>query len=203
MQYQPELMGLLQQRSRGAGLRCPLVSRTYDRDAPMKPLSLLLQPHGLSPQENVIKECEEEASIPRELAQLAVPAGAVSYCSEQAEGLKRDVLFCYDLELPQDFVPEPQVFRHLHLCLSWAALEVRSLHITCCESAVSNCTPCQDVSPEPNAADIETIIHCMGSRLLVRCDSAYDKLLRQCQRMCCHVQDGEVESFRRLPFRRM
>ncbi|CAK0745210.1 hypothetical protein CVIRNUC_001604 [Coccomyxa viridis] len=66
------------------------------------------QPHGLSPQENVIKECEEEASIPRELAQLAVPAGAVSYCSEQAEGLKRDVLFCYDLELPQDFVPEPQ-----------------------------------------------------------------------------------------------
>ena len=157
MQYQPELMGLLQQRSRGAGLRCPLVSRTYDRDAPMKPLSLLLQPHGLSPQENVIKECEEEASIPRELAQLAVPAGAVSYCSEQAEGLKRDVLFCYDLELPQDFVPEPQVFRHLHLCLSWAALEVRSLHITCCESAVSNCTPCQDVSPEPNAADMRPL----------------------------------------------
>ena len=155
------------------------MSRTYDRDAPMKPLSLLLQPHGLSPQENVIKECEEEASIPRELAQLAVPAGAVSYCSEQAEGLKRDVLFCYDLELPQDFVPEPQVFRHLHLCLSWAALEARSLHITCCESAVSNCAPCQDVSPEPNAADMRPLYICMGSRLLVRCDSAYDKLLRQ------------------------
>jgi hypothetical protein len=38
-----------------------------------------VQPHGLSPHENVIKECEEEASIPRELAQKAVPAGAVSY----------------------------------------------------------------------------------------------------------------------------
>ena len=38
-----------------------------------------MQPHGLSPHENVIKECEEEASIPRELAQKAVPAGAVSY----------------------------------------------------------------------------------------------------------------------------
>ena len=78
-------------------------------------IKLLLQPHGLSPQENVIKECKEEASIPRELAQLAVPAGAVSYCSEQAEGLKRDVLFCYDLELPQDFVPKPEVFKRLHL----------------------------------------------------------------------------------------
>lgn len=38
-----------------------------------------MQPHGLSPHENVIKECEEEASIPRELARKAVPAGAVSY----------------------------------------------------------------------------------------------------------------------------
>lgn len=68
-----------------------------------------MQPHGLGPQENVIKECEEEASIPRELAQRAVPAGAVSYSSEQSEGLKRDVLFCYDLELPLSFEPKPQV----------------------------------------------------------------------------------------------
>ena len=97
-------------------LWCP--ENCYELNVTMKPLSLLLQPHGLSPQENVIKECEEEASIPRELAQLAVPAGAVSYCSEQAEGLKRDVLFCYDLELPQDFVPEPQVFSRMLAPLS-------------------------------------------------------------------------------------
>ena len=68
-----------------------------------------MQPHGLSPQENVVKECEEEASIPQELAQRAQPVGAVSYSSEQAEGLKRDVLFCYDLELPNSFEPKPQV----------------------------------------------------------------------------------------------
>ena len=57
----------------------------------------------------MVKECEEEASIPRELAQRATPVGAVSYASEQAEGLKRDVLFCYDLELPNSFEPKPQV----------------------------------------------------------------------------------------------
>ncbi|EFN51490.1 hypothetical protein CHLNCDRAFT_27994 [Chlorella variabilis] len=66
------------------------------------------QPHGLSCQENVVKECQEEASIPPELAAKAIATGAVSYTSLQAAGLKRDVLFCYDLELPLDFVPHPQ-----------------------------------------------------------------------------------------------
>ncbi|KAK9820250.1 hypothetical protein WJX72_008059 [[Myrmecia] bisecta] len=66
------------------------------------------QPHGLSCAENVIKECGEEASIPEDLARTAIPAGAVSYEYEQSLGLKRDVLFVYDLELPADFVPTPQ-----------------------------------------------------------------------------------------------
>lgn len=63
------------------------------------------QPHGISPTDNVVKECQEEAGIPESLAKKAVPVGAVSYCSEYAYGLKRDVLYCYDLELPEDFVP--------------------------------------------------------------------------------------------------
>ncbi|BDA41660.1 Nudix hydrolase 20, chloroplastic [Coccomyxa sp. Obi] len=66
------------------------------------------QPHGLSPQANVVKECGEEASIPEDLARNAKPVGAVSYEEMQEMGLKRDVLFCYDLKLPPDFVPEPQ-----------------------------------------------------------------------------------------------
>lgn len=66
------------------------------------------QPHGLSLAENVAKECQEEAGIPAALAAAAAPVGAVSYTSLQSSGLKRDVLFCYDLELPEDFVPEPQ-----------------------------------------------------------------------------------------------
>ncbi|KAK9819470.1 hypothetical protein WJX74_010523 [Apatococcus lobatus] len=66
------------------------------------------QPHGLSCKDNVVKECAEEASIPAELAKKAIPTGVVSYTADQPEGCKRDVLFCYDLELPQDFQPEPK-----------------------------------------------------------------------------------------------
>eukprot|EP00775_Hariotina_reticulata_P008480 gene8480-8662_t len=66
------------------------------------------QPYGISCAENVVKECWEEAGIPKELAAAAVPTGFVSYVSMSAEGLKPDVLFCYDLQLPEDFVPKPQ-----------------------------------------------------------------------------------------------
>lgn len=52
------------------------------------------QPYGISPMDNVIKECYEEAGIEPELASKAVPVGAVSYCSKYSYGLKRDVLFC-------------------------------------------------------------------------------------------------------------
>ena len=55
------------------------------------------------------KECWEEAGVPKELAAQARPVGAVSYAAMQSAGLKRDVLFCYDLELPLEFVPTPQV----------------------------------------------------------------------------------------------
>lgn len=66
------------------------------------------QPHGLSCAENIVKECWEEAGIPQQLAAGAVPVGFVSYVSWSEEGLKPDVLFCYDLQLPADFVPVPQ-----------------------------------------------------------------------------------------------
>jgi hypothetical protein len=70
--------------------------------------SLTPQPHGLSCADNIIKECWEEAGIPQQLAAAAVPVGFVSYVSWSEEGLKPDVLFCYDLQLPPDFVPVPQ-----------------------------------------------------------------------------------------------
>ncbi|CAI7850728.1 unnamed protein product [Closterium sp. NIES-54] len=64
------------------------------------------QPHGISCRDNMIKECEEEADIPRHLAERAVPVGVVSYeIVTAANTLKRDVLFCYDLLLPPDFTP--------------------------------------------------------------------------------------------------
>ena len=63
------------------------------------------QPIGLGIKENLVKECGEEAAIPPELAARAVPVGAISYRQETPEGLKPDVQFVYDLELPPDFVP--------------------------------------------------------------------------------------------------
>lgn len=63
------------------------------------------QPVGLSLQENLVKECAEEAGIPAELAARAVPVGSVRYCMENERGLKPDEMFCYDLLLPYDFVP--------------------------------------------------------------------------------------------------
>lgn len=65
------------------------------------------QPIELSLFENLVKECGEEAGIPPALARRAVAVGAVSYVAEVAEGLKPDVQFCFDLELPADFAPKP------------------------------------------------------------------------------------------------
>jgi len=63
-------------------------------------------PWGISLQDNLAKECWEEASISRQLALQARPTGAVSYLAESEHGIKPDTLFCYDLHLPADFVPE-------------------------------------------------------------------------------------------------
>ncbi len=65
-------------------------------------------PAGLSPLECLVKEAEEEASLPAETAGAAVPVGRVSYVMANEEGLRRDVLHLYDLELPEGVVPRPQ-----------------------------------------------------------------------------------------------
>jgi hypothetical protein len=60
--------------------------------------------HGLV--ETLIKESQEEASLPEALASKAIAVGAVSYRMAVTHGLRDDVLFCYDLELPRDFTPK-------------------------------------------------------------------------------------------------
>ncbi|KAK4345871.1 hypothetical protein RND71_036047 [Anisodus tanguticus] len=62
-------------------------------------------PHGISCGENLIKECKEEAGIPRSISHKAIPVGAVSYIDIEGYRMKRDVLFCYDLKLPDGFIP--------------------------------------------------------------------------------------------------
>jgi hypothetical protein len=62
-------------------------------------------PWGVSLAENLRKECLEEADIPGALADRALPVSAVIYCRDSERGLKPDVMYCYDLELPSDFEP--------------------------------------------------------------------------------------------------
>jgi thiamine pyrophosphokinase len=64
-------------------------------------------PAGLSAEETLVKEAAEEASLPPDLAARARPVGRVSYVMATAEGLRRDVLHCYDLDIPEGVVPRP------------------------------------------------------------------------------------------------
>jgi Domain of unknown function (DUF4743) len=56
--------------------------------------------------ETLLKEGEEEASIPTSITKRAAPVGAVSYRMETQLGIRDDVLFVYDLEMPSGFVPQ-------------------------------------------------------------------------------------------------
>ncbi len=63
---------------------------------------------GMTERETLVKEAEEEASIPPALARRAAPVGRVAYAMERREGLRRDLLHCFDLDLPEDFRPVPR-----------------------------------------------------------------------------------------------
>ncbi len=65
-------------------------------------------PAGYTPEQTLAKEGKEEAGLPATLAAQARFVATIEYAMERAEGLRRDVLHCYDLELPPDFRPEPQ-----------------------------------------------------------------------------------------------
>ena len=62
-------------------------------------------PVGIMQEENVIKECGEEAGMSRELARQADPVGVMTYVMEVPTGLRRHAMYLYDLELPADFTP--------------------------------------------------------------------------------------------------
>lgn len=60
---------------------------------------------GISVAENLYKEAEEEAGMPRELITQAKSVGLVSCTLAEKDYLKRFTPLMYDLELPQDFQP--------------------------------------------------------------------------------------------------
>ncbi len=93
---------------RGGALRMWVGRRARDRPTYPGRLDNMVaggQPAGLGLMENLVKECAEEADIPEALARQARPVGAITYVQQAPEGLKPDVQFCFDLELPPDFAP--------------------------------------------------------------------------------------------------
>jgi len=60
---------------------------------------------GYAAWDTLVKEAGEEAGIPKALAIRANAAGAIRYRLEMAGGMRDEVLFVYDLEIPADFVP--------------------------------------------------------------------------------------------------
>lgn len=68
------------------------------------------QPAGLSLDANLAKEAYEEAGLSPDQVAPARQVGILSYTMDTVKdgavvGVRRDTLFCYDLELPSDVVP--------------------------------------------------------------------------------------------------
>jgi len=63
---------------------------------------------GSTPWETLLKEAEEEAGLPPSLTGGARAAGWLDYAMDRPEGLRRDRLYIYDLDLPDTFVPQPR-----------------------------------------------------------------------------------------------
>ena len=61
---------------------------------------------GYGPWETLLKEAGEEAGMAAPLLAGARQVATIDYAMQRAEGLRRDHLVCYDVELPASFVPE-------------------------------------------------------------------------------------------------
>ena len=85
-------------------------------------------PAGLTRRATLVKEAGEEASVPEALIGEAVEVGRFDYAMARPEGLRRDVIFAYDLMVPEDFVPRPNddEVEHFELWPFARALQVAS-----------------------------------------------------------------------------
>jgi len=59
--------------------------------------------HGVA--DTLVKEAAEEAALPQTLIAKARPVGAITYRLEVGQGVRDDVLFVYDLEVPDEVTP--------------------------------------------------------------------------------------------------
>lgn len=62
---------------------------------------------GMTLDATLVKEAAEEAGLSPDLAARAEHVATLSYAMQRPEGLRRDVLACYDLDLPESVTPRP------------------------------------------------------------------------------------------------
>ncbi len=65
-------------------------------------------PAGLDAFETLLKEAEEECGLSADLLRRAVEVTTIRYAMDRTEGLRRDTLRCFDVQLPEDWQPEPR-----------------------------------------------------------------------------------------------
>jgi isopentenyldiphosphate isomerase len=103
--FGPHMTGYLRRRD---GLHIWVPRRSYSKPTFPGQLDNTVaggQPAGIGLLDNLIKECAEEASIPRSLAEQAKAVSFISYLNQSGSQLKPDLMMCFDLELPEDFTP--------------------------------------------------------------------------------------------------
>ncbi|MBL8710613.1 MAG: DUF4743 domain-containing protein [Rhodospirillaceae bacterium] len=96
---------------RGWGMKVWVARRADSKAVDPGMLDLIVGgglPLGLAPGDNLIKECREEAGIPAALAETAAPVGVITLAFLSQQGLRCDLQFNFDLELPADFEPRNQ-----------------------------------------------------------------------------------------------
>lgn len=64
-------------------------------------------PAGFTPFAALLKEAGEEAGLGEDIARQAREVARFRYDMERPEGLRRDFIYAYDLNLPESFVPQP------------------------------------------------------------------------------------------------
>lgn len=85
-----------------------IARRSMDKQTSPGKLDVIVSgghPADVTLRENLVKECGEEANIPRPLAEQAKAVGGISFHTPQPNGVLHYLQFSFDLELPVDFVP--------------------------------------------------------------------------------------------------
>jgi hypothetical protein len=94
---------------RGWGMKVWIAKRAETKPVDPGMMDLIVgggQPMGISPWNNLMKECREEAGMPLEVAQAAKPVGIITLLAVIQGHMRVGLQFNYDLELPESYAPQ-------------------------------------------------------------------------------------------------